>query len=98
MAWLRISGSRFRPSGSAPRTCAAWPSRSRLSNRWPISPVRWSAAPSEISDWPSASRVSCSAFWVSPSRSVAVRSAFRARFKFDWVFPCSMSSLWSWSR
>ncbi len=23
MAWLRISGSRFRPSGSAPRTCAA---------------------------------------------------------------------------
>ncbi len=38
MAWLRISGSCFRPSGSAPRICAAWPSRSRLVNRWPISP------------------------------------------------------------
>ena len=93
MAWLRISGSRFRPSGSAPRTCAARPSRSRLSNRWPINPVRCSAAPSETSDWPKASRALCSAFSVSPSRSVAVRSAFTAQFKFAWVFPCSMSSL-----
>ena len=42
-------------------------------------------------------RALCSAFWVSPS--VGRRTfGLQAQFKFDRVFPCSISSLWSWSR
>ena len=44
MTWSRISGRRFRPSGSSRSIRAASASRSRLLNRWPIVPPRWSAA------------------------------------------------------